>query len=175
MEETPPSKPLLNGFSKAAANLDPHTLFLNLEGCNVGFKRWHPMPVSGRGAKLSGQGEMGGVWEWTSSVLEKQEDHEPMELYPGYSGKFITLKLFLNYNSQNRQPTSSTRSTTSFLVDPGRHIQGSQDVNLCEYLLPVRFFESLLIQSSVNWYQRNYPYVWAGARVVRDARVSPGS
>jgi formylglycine-generating enzyme required for sulfatase activity len=21
---------------------------------------------------------------------------------------------------------------------------------------------------SVNWYQRNYPYVWAGARLVRD-------
>lgn len=23
-------------------------------------------------------------------------------------------------------------------------------------------------KSFVNWYQRNYPYVWAGARVVRD-------
>jgi hypothetical protein len=22
--------------------------------------------------------------------------------------------------------------------------------------------------TSVNWYQRNYPYVWAGARIVRD-------
>lgn len=22
---------------------------------------------------------------------------------------------------------------------------------------------------SVNWYQRNYPYVWAGARLVKDA------
>ena len=21
---------------------------------------------------------------------------------------------------------------------------------------------------SVNWYQRNYPYVWAGARLVKD-------
>jgi hypothetical protein len=22
---------------------------------------------------------------------------------------------------------------------------------------------------SVNWYQRNYPFVWAGARMVKDA------
>lgn len=30
---------------------------------------------------------MGGLWEWTSSVLEKQEGFVPMKLYPGYSGK----------------------------------------------------------------------------------------
>ena len=45
------------------------------------------MPISNRGAQLCGRGEMGGVWEWTSSVLEKHNGHEPMELYPGYSGK----------------------------------------------------------------------------------------
>lgn len=26
----------------------------------------------------------------------------------------------------------------------------------------------LTYNNSVNWYQRNYPYVWAGARLVRD-------
>ena len=25
-------------------------------------------------------------------------------------------------------------------------------------------------RSFVNWYQRNYPYMWAGARLVRDAQ-----
>lgn len=25
--------------------------------------------------------------------------------------------------------------------------------------------------ASVNWYQRNYPYAWAGARLVRDIRT----
>jgi hypothetical protein len=25
-----------------------------------------------------------------------------------------------------------------------------------------------LIKHSVNWYQRNYPYAWVGARLVRD-------
>lgn len=27
----------------------------------------------------------------------------------------------------------------------------------------------LLLYVSVNWYQRNYPYAWVGARLVRDA------
>lgn len=27
---------------------------------------------------------------------------------------------------------------------------------------------SQLTPNSINWYQRNYPYVWAGARLVRD-------
>ena len=34
---------------------------------------------------------MGGVWEWTSSVLEKHEGFEPMDVYPGYTGKFSIL------------------------------------------------------------------------------------
>lgn len=32
---------------------------------------------------------MGGVWEWTSSVLEKHEGFEPMGLYPAYTGSLI--------------------------------------------------------------------------------------
>ena len=65
---------------------DPHALFTNLEGCNVGFKRYHTTPVTQNGNKLSGQAEMGGVWEWTSTVLEAHEGFKPMELYPGYTG-----------------------------------------------------------------------------------------
>lgn len=30
--------------------------------------------------------------------------------------------------------------------------------------------EGVLTIGSVNWYQRNYPYVWAGARVARDLK-----
>lgn len=48
---------------------------------------WHPSPVTQNGNKLSGQGEMGGVWEWTSSELERHEGFEPMALYPAYTGK----------------------------------------------------------------------------------------
>jgi len=44
------------------------------------------MPVSQHGNKLAGQSEMGGVWEWTSTVLEKHEGFEAMPLYPGYTG-----------------------------------------------------------------------------------------
>ena len=29
---------------------------------------------------------MGGIWEWTSSVLERHVGFEPMTLYPAYTG-----------------------------------------------------------------------------------------
>jgi hypothetical protein len=45
------------------------------------------MPVTPNGNKLAGQGEMGGLWEWTSSVLEQREGFAPMKLYPAYSGE----------------------------------------------------------------------------------------
>lgn len=87
VEESPPSQHSRNGASSAEQRLNPHELFVNLEGCNVGFKHFHPTSVSQNGNKLSGQGEMGGVWEWTSSVLEKHDGFEPMGLYPAYTGK----------------------------------------------------------------------------------------
>jgi len=85
VEETPPSDRSVNGVS-AAAGLDPNAVFVTLDEANVGFKHWHPMPVTQHGGKLAGQGEMGGLWEWTSSALEKQEGFVPMKLYPAYSG-----------------------------------------------------------------------------------------
>ena len=86
VEETPPSQHSLNGASGAEQSLNPRELFVDLQGCNVGFKHFHPTPVSQNGNKLSGQGDMGGVWEWTSSVLEKHHGFEPMALYPAYTG-----------------------------------------------------------------------------------------
>ena len=86
MEETPPSKHLSNGAPSAAASPDPNTLFANLEDANVGFKRWHPIPVTQNGGRLAGLGEMGGLWEWTSSALERNHGYEPMKMYPAYSG-----------------------------------------------------------------------------------------
>lgn len=49
------------------------------------------MPVTQNGGKLSGQADMGGVWEWTSTVLDKHEGFKPMELYPGYTGCYFDL------------------------------------------------------------------------------------
>ena len=53
---------------------------------------WHPSPVTQNGNKLAGQGDMGGVWEWTSSELERHEGFSPMELYPAYTGKSCTSR-----------------------------------------------------------------------------------
>lgn len=92
VEISPPSHHSHKGAFGAEQTPDPHELFVDLEGCNVGFKQFHPMPVTQNGNRLSGQGDMGGVWEWTSSVLERHEGFVPMELYPAYTGKlFLTL------------------------------------------------------------------------------------
>ncbi|WEW57397.1 hypothetical protein PRK78_002864 [Emydomyces testavorans] len=64
-------------------------VYIDLDGYNVGFKHWHPTPVTQNGNKLSGQGDMGGVWEWTSSSLEVHEGFKPMELYPKYTADFF--------------------------------------------------------------------------------------
>ena len=88
VEETPPSlQPCHRNRSSTQQSLDPKSLFVNLEGCNVGFKHFHPVPITQNGNKLSGQAAMGGCWEWTSSVLEKQQGFEAMGLYPAYTGK----------------------------------------------------------------------------------------
>ncbi|KAJ4334700.1 hypothetical protein N0V95_009101 [Ascochyta clinopodiicola] len=135
VDESPPSKPLSNGDAGAASEttLSPHDLFIDLEGTNVGFKHWHPVSVAERGGKLCGQSDFGGVWEWTSTVLEKHIGFEPMELYPAYTADFFDGKHNITLGG-------------SWATIP--RIAGRK--------------------TFVNWYQRNYPYVWAGARVVAD-------
>jgi L-histidine Nalpha-methyltransferase / hercynylcysteine S-oxide synthase len=46
------------------------------------------MPVTQNGNKLCGLAEMGGLWEWTSSPLEKINGFEPMKMYPAFSGEY---------------------------------------------------------------------------------------
>ena len=96
MEESPPLR-YSESSSNTVSSPKLHDIFINLEGANVGFKHWHPVPVTQNGGRLSGQGEMGGVWEWTSTVLENYEGFEAMDLYPGYTGIFQVL--FLEYAS----------------------------------------------------------------------------
>ncbi|KAF2492218.1 hypothetical protein BU16DRAFT_529576 [Lophium mytilinum] len=135
VEESPPSRGLANGSSStaAASPASPHDLFIDLEGKNVGFKHWHPTPVVQNGNTLAGQGDFGGVWEWTSTVLEKYDGFEPMSSYPGYTAEFFDTKHNIALGgSWATHPRIAGRKTF------------------------------------VNWYQRNYPYPWAGARVVRD-------
>ena len=86
VEISPPSHPSQEGALGALPKLDPYRVFVDLEGCNVGFNHFHPMPVTQNGKRLSGQGNMGGVWEWTSSTLERHKGFEPMKLYPAYTG-----------------------------------------------------------------------------------------
>nr|KMM66290.1 DUF323 domain-containing protein [Coccidioides posadasii RMSCC 3488] len=106
---------------------------VDLDGYNVGFKHWHPTPVTQNGNKLSGQGGMGGAWEWTSSTLEAHEGFKAMGLYPAYTADFFDGKHNIVLGgSWATHPRIAGRTTF------------------------------------VNWYQRNYPYVWAGARLVRD-------
>jgi formylglycine-generating enzyme required for sulfatase activity len=92
VEESPPSKPVSNGSpgrAGPATSPDSSGLFINLESANVGFKHWHPISVAEMGNELRGQSDLGGAWEWTSTVLERHQGYEPMSLYPGYSGTYV--------------------------------------------------------------------------------------
>ncbi|CAJ2513787.1 Uu.00g019060.m01.CDS01 [Anthostomella pinea] len=131
VEETPPSNPseAVDGDSSSAKD----DLFIDLTGANVGFQHWHPTAVTAHGNRLAGQGEMGGVWEWTSSPLRKHEGFKPMSLYPAYTSDF--------FDDKHNVVLGGSWATHPRIA--GR-------------------------KSFVNWYQRNYPYAWTGARLVRD-------
>jgi len=139
VEESPPSRSLSSESSNTAAaaetadTAEPHDLFIDLEGKNVGFKHWHPTSVTQNGSTLAGQGDLGGVWEWTSSVLEKHEGFEPMSSYPEYTADFFEGK-------------HNVALGGSWATHP--RIAGRK--------------------TFVNWYQRNYRFAFAGARLVRD-------
>ncbi|KAG6037531.1 Ergothioneine biosynthesis protein 1 [Claviceps citrina] len=126
VEETPPDE-------QRSCGVEDTPLFIDLAGLNVGFKHWHPVPVTSRGGTLAGQSSMGGVWEWTSSVLRPHEGFRPMGLYPAYTADF--------FDDKHNVVLGGSWATHPRIA--GR-------------------------TSFVNWYQRNYPYAWAGARLVRD-------
>ncbi|KAL2843896.1 hypothetical protein BJY01DRAFT_191637 [Aspergillus pseudoustus] len=127
-----------NGYVKNAQPVQPPAassspVFTDLDKCNVGFKHWHPTPIVQNGDKLAGHGELGGVWEWTSTPLTEHDGFKAMEIYPGYTSDFFDGKhnIILG-GSWATHPRIAGRTTF------------------------------------MNWYQRNYPYPWAGARLVRD-------
>jgi formylglycine-generating enzyme required for sulfatase activity len=101
VEISPPMTPPSTVVSAAASEVDAEEaheiektpeLFVDLDGANVGFQHWHPVPVTSKGSSLAGQSEMGGVWEWTSSVLRPWDGFEAMPLYPGYTADFFDEK-----------------------------------------------------------------------------------
>jgi formylglycine-generating enzyme required for sulfatase activity len=77
---------MTNGANKNSSTAET-PVFRALDGCNVGFQNWHPVPVTPNGGKLAGQGDLGGVWEWTSTPLTAHEGFKAMEIYPGYTCK----------------------------------------------------------------------------------------
>lgn len=68
---------------------DPEKIFVDLSNCNTGLQNFHPTPVTQNGGRLSGLGDMGGAWEWTSSLFAPQPKFKPMDIYPGYSGMSV--------------------------------------------------------------------------------------
>lgn len=99
--ESPPSEPFssVTGTSgpsghtgmNSDGSLDPNGLFEDLKGRNIGFQQWYPTAVTQNGGRLSGQGDMGGLWEWTSSPMLKHEGFRPMRLYEAYSRKRVMI------------------------------------------------------------------------------------
>ncbi|KZO97067.1 hypothetical protein CALVIDRAFT_536531 [Calocera viscosa TUFC12733] len=56
------------------------------EMANVGLKNWHPVPPYWNAKE--NRGHNGGVWEWTSTVMNAYEGFVPSQVYPGYSNDF---------------------------------------------------------------------------------------
>lgn len=106
--------------------------FTDLTTANVAFKNWHPTSVRSK-SRLLGRGETGGVWEWTSTVLENHEGFLPGGLYPEYTADF--------FDGKHNVMVGGSWATHARIA--GR-------------------------RAFVNWYQRGYGFMWAGARVVRD-------
>lgn len=90
---------LANEHSSSSAPTKPTTVFRDLDGCNIGFKHWHPVPVAADGDRLAGQGDMGGVWEWTSTPLLPHDGFKAMEIYPGYTCEYYLSKEVLGFHS----------------------------------------------------------------------------
>ncbi|TFK24369.1 DUF323 domain-containing protein [Coprinopsis marcescibilis] len=61
-------------------------------GANTGLRNWHPVPATTGLARGHGRGSNGGVWEWTSTTLDKVDGFRPSNLYPGYSMDFFDGK-----------------------------------------------------------------------------------
>lgn len=74
----------------SASDPNPEEIFVDLTGCNVGLQHFHPMPITQNGERLSGLGEMGGAWEWTCTLLAPFEKFKPMDIYPGYTGMYLS-------------------------------------------------------------------------------------
>ncbi|TGZ84454.1 hypothetical protein EX30DRAFT_352885 [Ascodesmis nigricans] len=110
-------------------------LFTDLATKNIGFKKWHPTAVHNEVCthRPLGRGEMGGAWEWTSTVLERYEGFVEGRLYPEYTSDFMDGKHNVVLGG-------------SWATHP--RIAGRR--------------------SFVNWYQRNYKFMWATARFVKD-------
>lgn len=70
---------------------DPEQIFVDLTGCNIGLQHFHPMPVIQNRDRLCGLGDMGGAWEWTSSLLEPYEGFKSMDIYPGFTGNIFLI------------------------------------------------------------------------------------
>lgn len=134
VEETPPyNHSSQMAGSPASTKPNPNDFFIDLTSANVGFKEWCPTPVTSDGSRLRGQGDVGGLWEWTSSPLAAHDGFQAMALYPGYTADF--------FDGKHNVCLGGSWATVPRIA--GR-------------------------KSFVNWYQRNYPFVWCTARLVRN-------
>lgn len=61
------------------------------QGANVAFRNWHPLPATA-GIGSNGRGSNGGVWEWTSTLLDAHAGFDGTTIFPGYSSDFFDSK-----------------------------------------------------------------------------------
>jgi len=81
-------------------------------GANVGFRTLHPVPATTGGERDQGKGINGGVWEWTSTLMDSVEGYAASSIYPGYSADFFDCKhhIVLNGSYTTTPRLASRRS-----------------------------------------------------------------
>ncbi|ORY82904.1 histidine-specific methyltransferase [Leucosporidium creatinivorum] len=81
---------------------------------NVGLANLHPIPPSPPSKRRDGSltgGSDGGVWMWSSTVLDAHEGYEPSALYPGYSSDFHDGKHLIICGASYATPNRLARPT----------------------------------------------------------------
>lgn len=109
-------------------------VYVDLNGHNVGFQHWHPTPVIARGDRLAGQGDLGGVWEWTSTALAAHEGFHAMEIYPGYTcipPSFSPFERVITDVSSGLLRRKAPRRPRWFMGDAPAHRRTEHIVRIC--------------------------------------------
>lgn len=120
--------------------------------------------------KDGGKGHNGGVWEWTSTILEKHEGFVNSDLYPGcvlvaWKPPFDLNWLCTRYSADFFDGKHQVVVSNSYYLDIACFLSTILQIGGSYATIP-RLSERRTLR---NYYQHNYPYPWVAGRIAYDA------